>query len=111
MEESPSFSSLTTKIITINIKTNHPLKIAALAFKPVTKNEKKKKSKPGYSNLQNNPNLFPIIILYLCIYYLCIAGLGMASENHFNRNPINNFGIRKFIELERTQDHLLLINF
>ena len=63
MEESPSFSSLTTKIITINIKTNHPLKIAALAFKPVTKNEEKK-PKPGYSNLQNNPNSLTIIILY-----------------------------------------------
>ena len=40
MEESPSFSSPTAKIITINIKTNHPLKIAVLAFKPVTKSEK-----------------------------------------------------------------------
>ena len=49
IEESLSFSSLTAKIITINIKTNHPLKIAALAFKPVTKNEKN-------LNLQNNPN-------------------------------------------------------
>ena len=41
MEESPSFSIPTAKIITINIKTNHPLKIAALAFKPVTKSKKK----------------------------------------------------------------------
>ena len=40
MEESPSFSISTAKIITINIKTNHPLKIAALAFKPVTKSKK-----------------------------------------------------------------------
>ena len=31
-------------------------------------------------NLQNNPNILPIIILYLCIYYLSMAGSGYGFK-------------------------------
>ena len=57
MEESSSFSSPTAKIITINIKTNHPLKITALAFKPVTKNEKKSKPAEQSQYITNHNSL------------------------------------------------------